>query len=91
MLALVTINNRSFWAIPLTSKQHFGNWYVSFDFQNNNEIAALSQIHCMSTSRLHRRMGQLSQSDYNLIFEAFLKLLLEDKKNAPQITLGEDG
>ncbi|MBQ3280490.1 type II toxin-antitoxin system PemK/MazF family toxin [Candidatus Saccharibacteria bacterium] len=85
------LNNRSFWAIPLTSKQHFGNWYVSFDFQNNNEIAALSQIHCMSTSRLHRRMGQLSQSDYNLIFEAFLKLLLEDKKMRPRLLWGKTG
>ena len=66
---------------------------IVFKKLNNRSFwaAALSQIHCMSTSRLHRRMGELSQSDYEIIFDAFLKLLMEDKKMRPRLLWGKTG
>jgi len=69
------LNRYSFWAIPLTSKEHIGSWYASFDFQGNVETATLAQIQCMSVSRLHRKIGQLSVKDFELVYESFVKLV----------------
>ena len=74
VVVLKKIGRYSFWAVPLTSKEHKGSWYTSFEFQGNVETAALAQIQCMSVSRLHRKMGQLSRADFELVYKAFLKL-----------------
>ena len=41
----------SFMGVPLTSKEHTGNWYVSFEFKNKKEIAVLAQAETISVSR----------------------------------------
>ena len=38
------IGSKSFWAIPLTSKQHSGSWYVPFEFNGRKEVAVLAQV-----------------------------------------------
>lgn len=90
VVVLRKIGRYSFWAVPLTSKQHKGSWYVSFEFQGNKETAVISQIQCMSVSRLHRRMGQLSVSDYELVYEGFLNFAAkrQNKKCAPELAGG---
>ncbi len=64
----------SFMGIPLTSKSHEGTWYASFVFQGKAECAVLSQARVISVSRLYSRIGELSDSDYNLVLNKFLNL-----------------
>lgn len=69
------LDRYSFWAIPLTSKSHEGSWYKSFIFDGRNEVAVISQIEYMSVFRLYRKMGQISNSDYQKISDGFLNLV----------------
>lgn len=64
-----------FMAVPLTSKQHNGTWYVPFIFQNKHQTAVLVQTKPMDVTRLYERIGKLSNADYQRIKEAYLKLL----------------
>ena len=93
VVVIKKIGKYSFWAIPLTSKRHEGNWYTSFKFQGNVEFAVVSQIQCMSVSRLQRKMGQLPNDDLELIRKAFLQLATEDisKKMRPRLNWGRGG
>ena len=63
-----------FMAVPLTSKEKTGSWYVEFEFQNKREFAALCQARFISVSRLYNKMGTLPDSDLKKIKEGFLKL-----------------
>ncbi|MBQ9484697.1 hypothetical protein IJU85_01160 [Candidatus Saccharibacteria bacterium] len=69
------LDKYSFWAIPLTSKAHEGSWYKAFDFDGRNEVAVISQIEYMSVFRLYRKMGQISNLDYQRIHDSFLNLI----------------
>ena len=75
VLVFKKLSQRSFWAIPLTSSEHHGNWYIEFGFKGMREIAVLSQIRNMSVSRLRRRIGRVTNGDYNKILEGFTKLI----------------
>ena len=68
------LDKYSFWAIPLTSQHHEGSWYVPFEFDGRREIAVISQIEYMSVYRLYRKMGQLSNLDFQKIHDGFLDL-----------------
>ena len=70
------LDKYSFWAIPLTSKLHEGSWYVPFEFDGRKEIAVVSQIEYMSVFRLNRKIGQLSNLDYQKVYDGFYRLLL---------------
>lgn len=80
VLVFRKLNDNNFWAIPFTSKRHTGDWYVTFNFNNREQVAVVSQIQNMSTARLRRKIGQLSKGDYKMVFDGFMKLLL---KNTP--------
>ena len=69
------LDKYSFWAIPLTLKPHKGSWYVPFEFDSRKETAVISQVEYMSVYRLYRKMGQLSNLDYQRIYEGFRELL----------------
>ncbi|MBQ8156461.1 type II toxin-antitoxin system PemK/MazF family toxin [Candidatus Saccharibacteria bacterium] len=64
----------NFLAIPLTSKEHVGTWYISFYHRGRKETAVLSQIRVLSPKRLYRKMGQIDNADYIKIRKAFRKL-----------------
>lgn len=75
VLIFKKLSKRSFWAIPLTSAEHYGNWYIEFDFNGKMETAVISQIRNMSVSRLRRKIGSVTSGDYNKIQEGFIKLV----------------
>lgn len=64
----------NFLAIPLTSKEHGGSWYVDFVHRGKNQVAVLSQIRVLSPKRLYRKMGQIDDEDFKKIREAFKEL-----------------
>ena len=61
-------------AIPLTSQEHIGSWYVPFEFNKKRQVAVLCQARVLSSSRLYQKMGEISKSDLKLIEAAFKKL-----------------
>ena len=63
-----------FLAVPLTSVNKHGPWYVSFSFHAKQSVAVLSQIRCVSVARLHAKMGEIDEHDFMLIKQGFLAL-----------------
>ena len=60
--------------IPLTSKEHYGTWYIEFEFKNKKQFAALAQARVFSVYRLHRKMGMVPNSDLMLVKNGFKNL-----------------
>lgn len=59
------------------SQRHDGSWYVSFDFQNKVQCAALLQIRSLDVSRLYSRIGRVPVSDLDKIRNSIIRLLRE--------------
>lgn len=76
VLVFKKLSGLSFLAIPLTTQAHDGSWYAPFIFKDKQQFAALSQIRIMSVSRLNKRMGTLSDLDFERVKGGFRKLFL---------------
>lgn len=74
VLVLKKLSKYGFMGIPLTSKEHFGSWYVPFEFQSKKEFAVLSQARMYSVSRLYGRIGQVPGTDLELVRKRFIEL-----------------
>ena len=74
VVILKKLSRFGFMGVPLTSQEHVGNWYASFEFKDRTEYAVLAQARVFSVSRLGKRMGMLPESDLSVIKEAFRKL-----------------
>lgn len=74
VLVLKKLSRYGFMGIPLTSQKHTGSWYTSFVFQDREETAVLSQARVYSTSRLYGRIGQVPDTDLELVRKGFLNL-----------------
>ncbi len=81
VLIVRKLSRYNFIAVPLTSKQHIGSWYAEFVFKDKKQIAVLSQVRDLSVSRLYKKMGEVSESDLELVRERLCELIL--KKNIP--------
>ena len=68
------LSRYTFMAIPLTSKQKTGTWYVKFVFKEREEFAAVCQARTMSVFRLYRKIGMLPHNDLESIKQGFLTL-----------------
>lgn len=75
VIVLKKHTNRCFTGTPLTSQPHKGSWYKTFKFQNKKQVAVLIQTKLMDTARVYGRIGKLSKHDYDLIHEAYIKLI----------------
>lgn len=71
VLVMKKINRYCFMAIPLTSQNKSGPWYVDFVFKDKKEIVVIIQAEIMSTSRLYRKMGQIPVSDLDKVRARF--------------------
>lgn len=74
ILVVRKINKHEFIGIPLTTKQRMGSWYVQFFFNGQSEVASLIQVRAMSVRRLIYKMGEVPESDLELVKRAFLRL-----------------
>ncbi len=68
------ICSNKFLAIPLTTKEHEGSWYVPFDFAGKHQTAVVCDAKTLSVKRLYRMMGTISNADYNKIQDRFNEL-----------------
>ena len=67
VLIIKKLSKYSFVGVPLTSQEHHGSWYASFVFKDKVQYAALHQVRSYSVKRLHKRMGQIPQSDLDVV------------------------
>ena len=80
VLVVKKFSRFSFWGVPLTTKEHNGSWYVSFKFQNRIEIASIHQMRNMDVSRLYDKIGQVPNSDLELVRNRIVEILRVSSK-----------
>lgn len=68
------LGRNKFMAIPLTSKEREGTWYISFMQSGKRETAVAAEAKSMSTKRLYRKMGEIDDADYERIRRGFVNL-----------------
>lgn len=74
VLVYKKLNRHCFLAIPLTSQEKSGSWYVEFRFGGKKEWAALSQVRVVSVSRLYNRIGYVDDQDMEKVKTGFRAL-----------------
>lgn len=68
------LSQYTFLAIPTSTKNKKGTWYVSFRQHGVDEIAVLAQVRVLSFKRLKEKIGTLDDSDMKNIREGFKAL-----------------
>lgn len=74
VLIMKKLSPFGYMGIPLTSQEKSGSWYAEFEFLNKKQYAAVCQARVMSVSRLHSKIGQIPESDLNIVKTAFHNL-----------------
>ncbi len=72
VLILKKFSERSFLAVPLTTRKKFGSWYVPVLLSGEERMAILSQVRALDACRLVRKIGVLGNGGLRKIREAFL-------------------
>lgn len=67
ILVLKKFNKYILWAIPLTSKIKSGKYYYQFELGENSSVAILSQVRLISSKRLLRKLGMISENNFEKI------------------------
>jgi mRNA interferase MazF len=75
VLILKKLSSELFIGVPLSSKEKNGTWFVPITFQGENRIALIYQIRTLHSKRLTLKMGQLDDTDFNLVKEKLEDLL----------------
>ncbi len=68
------LGSESLLAIPTSTKQKQGSWYVSFKYKGIHELALLSQIRVISFRRLKEKIGTIADPEMHNIKQGFLNL-----------------
>jgi mRNA interferase MazF len=68
-------NQDLFWGIPLTSTLRTGSYYYQFEFKGRISTALLSQARLFDRKRLARKMGHVSNEEFQALRGRFVDLL----------------
>lgn len=83
VLVFHTFGKLSFLGIPLTTKPKAGSWYIPFSFHGINQVAVLSQARTISTHKLYKRMGSISDHDFRRVSIGFARLFCKNIPRSP--------
>jgi mRNA interferase MazF len=84
-------NKELFWGVPLTSKERTGRFYYSFPLFNKKRTIVFSQLRILSGKRLIRRIGKISDKQFQLIEKALLYFINEtDPLRGPRVPNGNN-
>lgn len=75
VLILKKFNNDLCWILPLTSKNKKGLYYYQCEYKGRKSTIILSQLKLISGKRLIRKMGVLSEEEFNNIRNRVKNLL----------------
>lgn len=85
ILVLKKFNGLMFWGLPLTSKEKSGEHYFKVTHENGISWATLSQVRVMSTKRLFRKIGMISEAEFLGILDKLIDYL---KQSNPATSAG---
>lgn len=75
VLILKKLSDSSCVAIPITTKEKNGTWFQYIEFNHEPRWAILNQIKMISSKRFERRLGEISENDFELVKEKLKRLL----------------
>ena len=78
VLVINKLSKYNFIGVPLTSKKHIGTWYANFIFRDKIECAVIAQVENVSTYRMHHKMGEVPEADFNKVLRK-LSLLISSR------------
>jgi mRNA interferase MazF len=81
VLVLRKFNKEMFWALPMSSKEKTGPYNQCVIFHGKRVTMLMSQLRVLSSKRLIRRIGRISDSEVKLLGCSLASLLLI--KNGP--------
>ncbi len=67
ILIIKKFNGQMVWAVPLTSKEKFGNHFFKVVHERGVSWVSLSQIKTVSTKRLLRKIGMISEEAFETV------------------------
>jgi mRNA interferase MazF len=75
VLIVKKFNGQMCWSVPLTSKERKGEHYLRVNYDDGISFVCLSQIKTMSSKRLLRKIGMISEKEFNEVVEGIVKYL----------------
>jgi mRNA interferase MazF len=75
IVVLRKFNNEVCWGIPLTRNEKKGEFYYSFNLNNQTSTAILSQVKLIDAKRLYYQLGKVSDDDFAELKKRFKALL----------------
>ncbi len=76
MVILKKLSHGFYFAIPTSTSDKKGSWYVSFRQKGKDMNACLHQARSVDHRRLSNKLGRLDEEDYAKVKKAFLNLLV---------------
>ncbi len=77
------LSREGFLAVPMSTKNKWGTWYVRVNQSGRAVTVLLSQIRVVSSNRLHSKMGELDDADCIKVSNAFTELYIFSNKKFP--------
>jgi mRNA interferase MazF len=90
VLVLRKFNRNILWILPLTSRVKSSKYFLEIKFKGIPRSIMLSQIKCISSKRLLRRVGRVKRSEFKKTKNLILGLLLENYTD-PSVTERSSG
>src|SRR3989338_8165597 len=87
-IILKVFNKDMMWVLPITSSVKKSKFYYNFIFNNIEQSIMVTQIRTISSKRLRRKIGTISDSDFERIL-AMLVILVKNKP--PPVKAGNLG
>lgn len=75
VLVFKKFNNNIFWGIPMSSKIKDNKYYVKVVLQDVERSALISQLRVLDVKRLDKRIGYISEIDFNKIQNQIIDII----------------
>lgn len=75
VLIVRKFNPHIFWGVPLTTQIKESPYYHRIHFKEQDQCLMLSQLRLWESNRLTRKMGQLSDHQFNEVREALRRMI----------------
>jgi mRNA interferase MazF len=75
VLILKKFNKNIMWVLPMTSKNKTGGYYYQFERNDQKYSIILSQLRLISSKRLLRKIGMITEAEFGKVREEIKKLL----------------
>ncbi len=73
-------NKELLWALPLTTKEKSGIFYVPVDLKDGiPRSAIISQVRLLDAKRLFEKFGTISEEEFETIRKAVIRLCTDDR------------